>query len=103
MFHCPKGLPKLIAENKLDSNIILLGIRHKKNFRIFLNNFAIFGDFFVLSSAKKIGRPILGNLPTYHVPFLSYHAKPTYLPKNGMSLMDVPKSDFKSDSQIKFM
>ena len=60
---------KLIAENKLVSNTILFGTRHKifgifsGSFGIFWNNVAIFGDFFVLSSAKNIGRPILGNLP----------------------------------------
>ena len=41
-------------------------------------------------SAQKIGHPILANLPTYYVPFLSYYPRPTYLPKFGMSLMDVP-------------
>ena len=32
---------------------------------------------------KKIGRPILVNLPTYYVRFSSDHAQPTYLPKIG--------------------
>ena len=40
-------------------------------------------EFFVLSSAKKIGRPIIAYLPTYYVRFSSYHARPTYLPKIG--------------------
>ena len=44
----------------------------------------------IISSAKKIGRPFLANLPTYHVPFQSLNALPTYLPKMGTSLMDVP-------------
>ena len=34
----------------------------------------------IISSAKKIGRPILVNLPTYYVRFSSDHAQPTYLP-----------------------
>ena len=50
--------------------------------------------FFVKSSPKNIGRPILNNLPPCYVPFLSHHAwptyLPTYLPKHGTSLMDVP-------------
>ena len=37
----------------------------------------------IISSAKKIGRPILVNLPTYYVRFWSDHAQPTYLPKIG--------------------
>ena len=37
----------------------------------------------ILSSANKIGRPIVVYLPTYHVRFSSYHAEPTYLPKIG--------------------
>ena len=37
----------------------------------------------IISSAKKIGRPILVNLPTYYVRFSSDHAQPTYLPKIG--------------------
>ena len=39
---------------------------------------------------QKIGRPILGNLPTYYVLF-----SPTmlYLPKIGTSLIDVPLED----------
>ena len=41
------------------------------------------GIFRYISSAKKIGRPILAYLPTYYVRFLSYHARPTYLPKIG--------------------
>ena len=32
---------------------------------------------FVISSGKKIGRPILANLPPYYVPFSSHHAWPT--------------------------
>ena len=46
------------------------------------------------SSGKKIGRPILANLLPYYVPFLSHHAQPTYPPKNGTSLMDVPLQNF---------
>ena len=41
------------------------------NFGIILQ---FWGIFLILSSAKKIGRPTLGNLPTYHVPFSSYQA-----------------------------
>ena len=37
----------------------------------------------IISSAKKIGRPTLVNLPTYYVRFSSDHAQPTYLPKIG--------------------
>ena len=37
----------------------------------------------IISSAKKIGRPILVNLPTYYVRFSSDYAQPTYLPKIG--------------------
>ena len=42
----------------------------------------------IIPSAKKIGRPILVNLPTYYVRFSSDHAQPTCLPKiiNGRSL-----------------
>ena len=41
-----------------------------------------------------MGRPIPANLPTYYVPFSSHNAQPTYLPKVGTSLMDIPKSEF---------
>ena len=37
----------------------------------------------IISSGKKIGRPIFVNLPTYYVRFSSDHAQPTYLPKIG--------------------
>ena len=37
----------------------------------------------IISSAKRIGRPIFVNLPTYYVRFSSDHAQPTYLPKIG--------------------
>ena len=60
------------------------------NFKTNFANFLSFFVFFILSSAKKMGRPILANLPTYYVPFLSHNARPTYLPKIGTSLMDVP-------------
>ena len=50
----------------------------------------------IISSAKKIGRPFLANLPTYYVPFQSLNALPTYLPKMGTSLMDVPLLEVKN-------
>ena len=49
-----------------------------------------FWGFILFSIAKKIRRPILANLPTYYVPTLSKVALPTYLPKNGTSLVNVP-------------
>ena len=53
----------------------------------FLGSFLFFAFYLV---QKKMGRPILANLPTYYVPFYSLNAQPTYLPKIGTSLMDVP-------------
>ena len=52
---------------------------------------AIYRWFFSFYTVKKIGRPILANLPTYYVPFQSLNAQPTYLPKIGTSLLDVPQ------------
>ena len=68
-----------------------------QNFGEHSENFWFCRDFFllfVISSENKIGRPILVNLPPYHVPFSSHHDLPTYLPKKGTSLMDVPLSTF---------
>ena len=58
----------------------------KKRNRKFLTkvpNLKVILENSIISSAKKIGRPILVNLPTYYVRFSSYHAQPTYLPKIG--------------------
>ena len=64
-------------------------MEHQK--RIFSLTIFCFSVFCFISSAKIIGRPILAYLPTYYVPFQSHNALPTYLPKVGTSLMDVPQ------------
>ena len=73
-----------------------IGHNLRKKLRKFHASLVIFKDFSgfqLFSSAKKIERPILANLPTYYVPISSSVALPSYLPTTkwdvtyGRSLM----------------
>ena len=65
------------SKRKKDQKILAYEYDTKvPNLKVILKNL-------IISSAKKIGRPIHVNLPTYYVRFSSDPAKPTYLPKIG--------------------
>ena len=73
--------PFLMKSTSIE-NLIPVG-NFKTNFANFL--FFLFSSFYLVQ--KKWDVP---SWPTYYVPFSSHNARPTYLPKVGTSLMDVP-------------
>ena len=69
-----KSEPENESKRKKDQKILAFEYDTKvPNLKVILKNL-------IISSAEKIGRPILVNLPTYYVRFSSDPAQPTYLP-----------------------